>query len=176
MAYAPFGVYWVWSNQSKVTFDGDNKLILVNPGVTGVLVESDIYSNWKESSQVYDYLKYDAAMRNVGGDPINVEGDKLGATFFLINGWKIRTWEGNHNLSVIGNLYSDDGLSPFVSTLGDWNITITTTVSNLIDKVGLNALAGQVWDQVLVDHQIGGSTGKALKDALKIVKVLLASA
>jgi hypothetical protein len=173
--YAAFADYWVWANQAKVCFDGDNKLILINPGVTDVNVEQDIYSDWKEWMALYDYMKYEAAVRNVGGDPINDQGDKLGATFFLINDWKIRTWEGNHNLSVVGNLYSDDGLSPFVPTIDDWNILITSTVSNLIDKVGLNALAGEVWDQVLNQHQIGGSTGKALKDALKIIKVLLAN-
>jgi hypothetical protein len=175
MSFAAFTDYWTWANQAKVTFDGDNKLILVNPGVTELNVEQDIYSDWKEWIELYDYMKYEAACRNVGGDPINDQGDKLGATFFLINGWKIRTWEGDHNLNVVGNFYSDDGLSPFLPTLSTWNILITSTVSNLIDKIGLNSLAGEVWDQVLSQHQIGGSTGKALKDALKIIKVLLAN-
>ena len=171
-----FADYWNWANQSKVTFDGDNKLILINTGVTGVNVQSDIYSNWKEWNSLYDYTKYEPAMRTVGGDPINNQGDALGATFFLINGWKIRSWEGNHTLNIVGNLYSDDNLSPYIQTLGNWNITYQSTVSNLIDKIGQSDIATLVWDQMLSDHGIGGSTGKALKDSLKILKVLLANA
>lgn len=176
MEWASYADYWIWANQSKITIDGDNKLILINPGVTSVDVKSDIYSNWKEWSELYDYLKYEPAMRTVGGDPINNQGDALGATFFMINGWKIRAPEENTNLNIVGNLYSDDNLSPFVPTLGDWNSTITNTVSNLVDKIGQSDIATLVWDQMLADHGISGSTGKALKDSLKILKVLLANA
>ena len=36
-----------YGNQS-VTFDGPNKLIKVNQGITFLDVDVDIYSNWKE--------------------------------------------------------------------------------------------------------------------------------
>jgi len=173
--YAAFGSYWEWANQSKVTFDGENKLVLVNPGVTDLNIKDDVYSNWKEWEGVYDYMKYEQAFRAVGGDPLP-SGDNLGATFFLMNGWKMRTWEGSHTLDVVGNIYTESGQPVFVPTLGDWNILVNSTVSNLIYKVNNDLVAAMVWDELLANHGITGSTGKALKDTLKILKVLLASA
>lgn len=175
MSFSAFGEYWEWSNQSKVTFDGDNKLILINPGFTDIDVQQDLYSDWKEWVFLYDYTKYEQAMRSVGGDP-TVGSQKLGSTYFLINGWKIRTWEGDHRLIVAGNLYSDDGADAFVPTLQSHNITVSQQVSNIVDAVDNTLIAQLVWDQLLSEHQLPGTTGKSLKDALKILKVLLANA
>jgi hypothetical protein len=73
-------------------------------------------------------------MRFVGGDPISATKN-LGLTFFMINGWRIRPQEADHRLTVIGNLYTDPaGFSPFVSTLGVYNVTIEMQVSNLSDS------------------------------------------
>lgn len=173
--YAAFADYWEWSNQSDVTFDGELKLVIVNQGITNLNIKDDVYSNWKEWLSVYDYMKYEQAFRSVGGDPLP-SGDNLGSTFFLMNGWKMRTWEGNHTLDVVGNIYTESGQPVFVLTLGSWNILVNNTVSNLIDKVNNDLVAGLVWDELLVNHGIGGTTGKALKDTLKIIKILLASA
>ena len=93
---------------AKVTFDGTASLILVESGITELDVKVDLYSDWKEWALLTDNLKFLPAMRAVGGDP-TVGGKYLGATFFLTNGWKIRTWEGDHRLIVNGNLYSEDG-------------------------------------------------------------------
>jgi len=175
MQYAYFADYWIWANQSKVTFDGENKLILINPGVTSINIEADIYSNWKEWLQLYDYAKFLQALRSTGGDPLP-SGDFLGGTFFLMNGWKIRTWEGDHSLVVVGNIYSEDGLAPFVPTLDHWNILVTSTVSNLIDKISSDAVASLVWEQLSANHKNAGTKGKELADALKILKILLANA
>ena len=46
--------YWenynppVYAGPQKVTFDGPNKLILVNEGVLTLNAQDDIYFNWKE--------------------------------------------------------------------------------------------------------------------------------
>lgn len=123
-----------WGLRAKVTFDGPNRLILVNPGVTDLDFRDDVYTEWKQWVQVYDHMKYAQAITVVGGDPISLTVS-LGATFFLVNGWKIRTWEGNHRLTVAGNVYCDDGTNQFVDTVGAWTITINLKVSNLIDQV-----------------------------------------
>jgi hypothetical protein len=128
-----YGGFWdYWSLYHKVTFDGDNRIVIVNPGILELSVKDDVYSSWKEWIKLEDYSKYEPAMRVVGGDP-TVGGRFLGATFFLINGWKIRTWEGNHRLVITGNLYSDDGQDAFLDTLGKHKITINQNVSNLVD-------------------------------------------
>lgn len=127
-----YGWWNYWALYHKVTFDGTNKLILINYGETIIDIKEEIYSAWKEWSQVDDNLKFLAAMRAVGGDP-TVGSSFLGSTFFLINGWRIRTWEGDQNLQLNGNLFVDGGGNPFVPTLDPHNILITTQRSNLVD-------------------------------------------
>ena len=57
---------------AKVTFDGPNKLIIVNPGIVELDVQVDIYSDWKEWAATGDNLKYPPALRTIGGDPAKV--------------------------------------------------------------------------------------------------------
>lgn len=120
----------------KVTFDGENKLIIVNYGETDIDVRVDVYSAWKEWL-LFPYLnntKYEQAMSAVGGDPL--PGARLlGSTFFLENGWKMRTWEGNHTLNVVGNIFSRDGSPLFVSTLDKWTVSINLTTSTLVETI-----------------------------------------
>lgn len=136
-----YGFWAEWVNPQKVTFDGPNKLMLINAGVTDIDVEVDLYSDWKEWVRVRDRAKYEMAMRTVGGDP-TTGGRALGATFFLMNGWRIRTWEGDHRLVVNGNLYTDEGDPPFIPVIGPYTTIIESNVSNLIDRLsGLDNLA-----------------------------------
>lgn len=136
---------------AKVTFDGSNRLIIVNYGITSLDVKVDLYSDWKEWVLLSDNSKYPTAMTAVGGDPL-AGSQYLGTTYFLENGWKIRPYEDNHSLEVSGNLYARDGSSPFVQTLGSYNVLITLKTSNLVDTVNLagtsvdiNAIAEAVW-------------------------------
>jgi len=140
-----------WNLYHKVTFDGVAKLIICNPGETQINVKEDIYSAWKEWVLIRDHSKFPEAIRNVGGDPIT-EILSLGATFFLMNGWRIRPAEESYDLYINGNLYVNEGGSPFVDTLGEWNVKIISTVSNLIDTINLGAnAAAEVWG-----HQLEG--------------------
>ena len=115
----------------KVTFDGPNKIIQVNFGETELSAERDVYSAWKRwvvtppsASQVPFNSGYFDALRTVGGDPIGA-GQEISPYFFLINGWRMRSWEGDHFLRVLGNLYVDEadgGGSPIVPTQGNYQI------------------------------------------------------
>ena len=116
----------------KVSFDGENKLILINFGETSINVGDDIYSNWKEWMQVRENAKFAQAMSAIGGQP-TVGVQKVGTTYFLENGWRIRTWEGDHRLQLEGNLFTTEGDSPFVPTLFEHNIFTELKVSNLVD-------------------------------------------
>ena len=115
------------------TFDGPNKLIIMNNGITSITVQN-MYSLWKVWSATSDNLKYLPAFAVLGGDP-TVAGKYLGTTFFLENGWKIRPFEGNHSLTIEGNLYSRDGNSPTVHTVGNYNVLVSLSTSNLVDTV-----------------------------------------
>jgi hypothetical protein len=115
-----------------MVFDGVKKIITLDADAS--VEVSDIYFSWKSWSMSSDNTKYPQAFRYVGGDD-TTEGQKLGITFFLINGWKIRPYEKSYILNLSGNIYSDDGESPFINTIGDYNVLIQNTVSNLTTVV-----------------------------------------
>lgn len=120
----------------KVTFDGPNKIIIVNEGVTELDFKTDVYSAWKEwildPTQIN--AKWVEAISVVGGDPLP-GARQLGTTFFLENGWRMRTWEGNHELTVTGNAFTREGVSLFVPTLNPWTITINLNTSTLVETI-----------------------------------------
>jgi len=174
--YYGYWDYWRWYH--KVTFDGPNKLILVNPGVTTLNVKEDIYSDWKEWFLGHDGVvtsKYLEASESVGGQPLP-GGTNLGDTYFLINGWKIKPYPGSYSLSIEGNIYTDTGEDFFVDaevTSIPNNIRILNTVSNIVqtDEVEVPALTVEnitqvveaVWNKMLSEHRIPGTTGEALQ-------------
>ena len=168
----------------KVTFDGPNKIIQVNFGETELSAERDVYSAWKRwvvtppsASQVPFNSGYFDALRTVGGDPIGA-GQEISPYFFLINGWRMRSWEGDHFLRVLGNLYVDEadgGGSPIVPTQGNYQIvvsfvvspqsitnTITTTASVLTDE-DKNQIISGVWTETSSAGS-SGSMGELQRD------------
>jgi hypothetical protein len=160
-----------WNLRHKVTFDGDNRIILINYGETDIDVGIDIYSDWKEWSLIYDYAKYLPAISSIGGEPIG-GGEFIGATYFLENGWRIKPWEGSHNLSIVGNLYTrEEGETPFVNTNGYWKINITNKVSTIVRQVEVQTtntgsiptadqIATAVWNKIIPPTPDTGSYGE----------------
>lgn len=162
----------------KATFDGPNKLIVVNTGETSLDAKIDIYSDWKEWIIQGDNSKFLQALRTVGGDP-TTGGQFISPYYFIMNGWRIRPYEGDHMLIVDGNLYDDGGANPFVPTVGNYNVLINLTTSvNAVTEVvtasGVEAsiseqdkldISDRVWDETLAEHQQAGSTGEALSAA-----------
>lgn len=135
-----FHYYWqYWGMYHKVTFDGPNKLILVNEGVTELNWARDVYSAWKEWFFINSNPEnpgYEQAMRIVGGDPLDVEGTRfLGVTYFLTNGWRLRTWSGDHRLVISGNVFTDEGDPVNVPTEFPASTTIELNTSNLVDLI-----------------------------------------
>ena len=122
----------------KVTFNPYTRIIQVDlaptDGVVALDVKADLYSDGKEDWRADNTLnKLTFPIRVVGGQPL--PGSKaLGATFFLAPDWKIRPYEASHTFRVNGNLYSDDGTSPFISTVGAYNVFLEQQVSSLVDS------------------------------------------
>ena len=115
---------------ANVTFDGDNRRININTGITTIDVVSDLYKAWKDWVMVGNNMCYPQAFRYVGGDAIG-GGNRIASYFFLMNGWKVKPFEGNQTLNINGNLFSDDGADPFVPTIGAYNVLkIMQTSSN----------------------------------------------
>lgn len=127
----------------KVEFQGTNKLIVVNTGITELDVQVDLYSDWKEWSKENDNTKFLPAIRTIGGDPTT--GVKSVAPyFFLINGWKIRPQEADHTLTLNGNLFVDEpetyGYNIIVSTEGDYNVLVNLSTTS--DAIVVSAGSG----------------------------------
>jgi hypothetical protein len=139
-----YGCWDYWNLYHKVTFDGPNRLILVNYGETSLDVEQDVYSDWKEWWGLEDYAKYPQALSTIGGEPLG-GGQFVGATYFLENGWRIRPWEGDHQLVIEGNLYTREaGASPTVPTVDRWNIATSFIRSALVFKIDAGGETGSV--------------------------------
>lgn len=160
-------------------FDGTAKVITLSPGTTSFSVV-DLYSRWKEWVLTGDNAKFEPAMRAVGGDPVS-DTKSLGATYFMINGWRIRPQEANHRLQISGNLYTDPaGSSPILSTLGNYSVIVELSVSNLIDTVttggggGLNEaqVRSAVWNATTSDYQTPNTFGKLMQGLLTLKQFL----
>lgn len=101
-----YGFWELWSLYHKVTFDGANRIIYVNPEVTELDIKIDVYSNWKEwIKAVPENAGWLPAIRTIGGDP-TITGEFAGDIYFLINGWKI--YLDLTKVRITGALFSDD--------------------------------------------------------------------
>jgi len=152
----------IFGNQ-KVTFDGPNKLILINDGETEIDFRTDVYSNWKEWLLVNEYVNAEflQAISVVGGDPL--PGSRiLGSTFFLENGWRIRSWEGDHILTITGNVFTREGEDPVLPPLGQHKVTVNFNTSTLVEggrqvgaEIGIDTVVqmDEVWKIHGLDNQ-----------------------
>ena len=167
--------------EQKVHFDGPNKWIVVNNEVTELNVQTDIYSAWKEWMTIRDNSKFPQALTAIGGESIS-ETQFVGRTYFLENGWRIKTWEGDHVLAVDGNIYTrEPGQNPFIPPDGDFAVTVSSTRSNLVDFINptvdlsgeinisntdINAISLAVWDTLLSAINTSNSIGVHVKEKL----------
>lgn len=107
-----------------ITIDPTNKrLILDSASVTA----QAIYVAWVDWVATSDNSKYLPAFRSAGGDDLG-SGLFIPAYYFLLNGWRVRPMEANHNLTITGNLFVDGGGVPVVSTLGTFQVNVNYTV------------------------------------------------
>lgn len=163
-----------WLLYHKTIFDGINRLIIVTPGTSSISIKQDIYSSWKEWAQLRDHAKFLPAVRTTGGDPVG-GGEFTGDAYFLINGWRIYV---NQGCDIVGNIYSDDYPSPYVTVEGA-NI-VRSTVSSLTQSLGFtgtvdadnNLIAEAVWNYLMTDITSTGTMGDRMKKLLTVAKFL----
>jgi hypothetical protein len=135
--WAPYGSQLDAVGAQKCIFDGENKLIYVNPNDSDISIKQDVYSAWKEWTTVRDNAKFLPAIRVTGGDPIAGTTSFTGDTYFLINGWRFLI---DHSLSIDGVIYSDDFPSPFIQVTGTQ--IVTNKVSSLVQTVTTESISG----------------------------------
>ncbi len=156
-----FGFYADWEVSEKVTFDGPNRLIIVNPGVTSIDIQTDVYSAWKRWMVASgDNSRFEAAIRTIGGDP-TTGSQKAGDIYFLINSWRLEI--DFNQTSVTGVLFSDDfetayysyDLTPLFPAVISSTVNAVTTVETVVNEAALAPLATQVTvDELLADVAI----------------------
>jgi len=160
----PGSYMWFWEDwlfYHDVIFDGENKLIYVNPNASYVDIKEDVYSSWKEWALVRDNLKFLSAIRGIGGDSIG-GGLYAGDIYFLVNGWRLVL---GHTVSFYGALFSDDYDSPFTTEEG--TSLAQSTVSNLVLRTGAvtGSAAGLTPEQaVQLDQLISLNTQQTASD------------
>lgn len=108
-----------------ISFDGPNRIITLSTGTTSLSVRG-LYSRWKEWLLIGDNSKYFPPFVTVGGDDIDPgAGTAIPFYAFLINGWRIRPYEGNHTLNVSdGVLLVEGGGDPFLNTISAYTVRI----------------------------------------------------
>lgn len=179
-----FNNWDLWRLYHKVTFDGENRIIQVNEGVTELDIQKDVYSDWKEwVSSISDNAVWVPAIRSTGGDP-TVDGQKSGDIYFLINNWKL--YIDLTKVKVTGVLFSDDFDSAYYDNNG--NIQFPAQVASLVSGISSSGggttpadvwnystrtlttaagptaseIADAVWDETYTGHDTDGTFGHLL--------------
>lgn len=166
-----------WELGHKVTFDPALRHIIANPGVTNLDIKIDVYSAWKEWVSVGQNSAYPSAARADGGAPI--PGGFTGATFFLINEWKLLV-----NLTEVrinGVLFSDDfdtayfdsvTAEPVYPATVSSLVNQTVTVQNVVTG-DVNAIPANVWNYVLSPMPPTGSGDELVQRIHALAQAIL---
>ena len=134
------------------TFDGVNKLIILDSGTTSFAV-TDLYSRWKEWVILSDNAKFlPAFSSSLGGNALG-GGAFLGQYYFIQNGWTVRPQEASHVLTVTGNIFPiPESAETFTPTVGTFSVQIVQQVSSLTQQVstgsGLSSVQATMLDEL----------------------------
>lgn len=158
--------YSYWELRHKVTFDGVEKLIIVNDNVSELDIRTEVYSAWIEWLELYDNSKYLQAMRFTGLDPIG-QGSFTGDSYFLINNWRLVV--DLTKVKITGILFSDNYSTAYYSK----NLVpqYPATVSSLVNTVTNteNVVTGNiedVWNKVIEGNLTAAQLQKIMFAAL----------
>ena len=145
------------------TFDGPNKLIILDAGVTS-FDAADVYSRWKDWVAQSDNAKFLFAFDLSEGSASLGGGVFTGGYIFIQNGWLIRPQEANHILTVTGDLYPRPDTAPiFTQTLGNFQVNILQRTSSLTQKASPGEIATEVWNTSLALPQTQDTAGDIVK-------------
>lgn len=136
---------------AKVTFDPTNKQIVctVAPvsGVVSLNFKSDVYAGAKGDWFLTSSLTgLSFAVEPLGGQALP-GGSKLDSTYFLKDPWKILPYDADHELQIIGNVFTETGTPVTVSRPGR-TITVRLLTTFSADAV---VTPSQLTDSVMTD-------------------------
>jgi len=105
-------------------FDPIAKRIILDSASTSA---SQIWGRWADWVATDDNAKYLPALSQVGGDELGSDL-YIPVYIFLLNGWRVRPMEADHQLIITGNLFVYGGGVPVVNTIGNYNVSTQYTV------------------------------------------------
>lgn len=105
-----------------IVIDGPSKRIILDSADVSA---AEIWSRWVDWQA--ENPQWTLAFSLVGGIPLG-SGLYIPPYFFLLNGWRVRPMEQNHNLTITGNLFVSGGGLPVVNTLGEYQVNVNYTV------------------------------------------------
>jgi len=114
---------------SKFTYDTDNRLFILNSGVTSLDAQTEFYA-WVK----YDWLtdpdlnKFKFPIESIGGDSLG-GGVTISPYYKLLYGWRIAPAAADQTIVVVGNIITTEGDSPFTDTAGAWHHDFRSIVS-----------------------------------------------
>lgn len=114
---------WIFNGVSKIIWEPTGS------GNTTFDVSADIYSAWKRWVISGSGAPFPAAFSVEGGTPIGATGFYTGTTYILVNGWKLRAANHDHQVTLNGNLYSDDGIVSVANATNNTTIFVNSSVS-----------------------------------------------
>lgn len=159
-----------WLDAEKVNFNGNNREITVNAGVTALDIRDDVYSAWVRWAERDDNERYYFAMRFTGLDPI--PGGQTGDTYFLINNWKLIY--DPRLVAITGILYSDNYPSPYFFTDGSQVYPATVSALGIKSQVTIDysqlaaAVAQQFAEPEMTTAGIAAAVGTVDVDSAEI--------
>jgi hypothetical protein len=129
---------------AKVTVDNVNKLLIAKSGVTELDVQVDLYSDLKEDwlANANGELGYDFPFYESVGGNFLATGKILSPFFFLKTGWRIRPDEVDHELLLVGNLYSGEEPAEPLTTATVGAYTVMVIINRAFDSMTVQAGSG----------------------------------
>jgi len=126
-----------------IQFDAPNKRIVLD---SNAVTASQIWIAWIDWVAVGDNSKWLPAMKQVGGEQLT-SNIFIPPYLFLLNGWRVRPMEADHDLTITGNLFVEGGGVPVVRTLGTYQVNVNYTVPIQAQAIqGSDLQAKDVWD------------------------------
>lgn len=132
-----------------ITFDAAAKRIILDSTAVSA---AEIWIAWIDWVAQSDNAKYLPALKQVGGDALG-SGLSIPPYIFLLNGWRVRPMESDHDLNISGNLFVDGGGTPVVRTLGPYQVNVSYTIpvqAQGISTFGSSLTAADVWNDPYV--------------------------
>lgn len=115
-----------------ITFDTDRRHIVLD---STYVSWAEIWSRWVDFHE--KNRQYPLALSLVGGQSLG-SGLYIPPYFFLLNNWRVRPMEADHDLTLVGNGFVQGGGIPVTSTLGVYRINVNYTVPVQAQGIAVN--------------------------------------